>query len=171
MATKKTKLTIASWVAAAALGAGVVGATVATAGTHQRPGARGAVAAGAQVADQTGKPPHGRRGRLGRLARGVVHGEFTVKTKQGFLHVVVARGEVVAVSPTSITVKSADGVQQSFVVDASTKVRKNRAPAHMGDVHKGDKAAVVATDKGGAMKARVIRDGVRAGTTSEAPAA
>jgi hypothetical protein len=74
------------------------------------------------------------------------------------------RGEVTTISPTSITVKAADGVTQTYAVTATTKVRLHKsAPATtapgtggaagkgtgtagtISDVHTGDKVAVTGT--------------------------
>ena len=66
------------------------------------------------------------------------------------------RGTVSAVSSTSVTVKAADGVSQTYKVDSSTKVLKRAATSTPTKGHKaaassiaqvkvGDKAAVVGT--------------------------
>ena len=61
------------------------------------------------------------------------------------------RGEVTAVSASSITVKAADGFSQTYAVTGSTKVRLRTAHPGAGkrgaiaDVHRGDKVAVLGT--------------------------
>ncbi|HST49904.1 hypothetical protein [Jatrophihabitans sp.] len=66
------------------------------------------------------------------------------------------RGEVTAVSATSITVKALDGVSQTYAVTGSTKVHLRKAatgngkgrggtPGTIGDVHTGDQVAVAGT--------------------------
>ncbi len=64
------------------------------------------------------------------------------------------RGEVTAVSASSITVKAADGVSQTYAVTGSTKVHLRKATpgkpragttGTIGDVHTGDQVAVAGT--------------------------
>jgi|GEM_PF-3252977 len=65
----------------------------------------------------------------------------TFTTHQGI------RGEVTTVSPTSITVKAADNVSQTFVVNASTKVRDRttKAAGSIAEVKTGDSVLVTGT--------------------------
>lgn len=95
---------------------------------------------------------HGLRARA-------LHGEFVVQTKKGFVTLVLARGTVTAVSSTSISVKSADGVTTTFAVTSKTRVRQNGEKSDIGAVHDGDMVGVLGT-KGadGSLTARVIRD-------------
>lgn len=79
----------------------------------------------------------------GLLAR-VEHGSVTVKTKTGTEVIDLQRGTVTAVSPTSITVKSADGFTATYVVDSSTKVRKTGQQSAIGNVANGDNVAIAA---------------------------
>jgi hypothetical protein len=65
------------------------------------------------------------------------------------------RGTVTAVSASSITVKAADGVSQTYAITSTTKVRLRKgqpgngngrgAAGTISDVHTGDKVAVVGT--------------------------
>lgn len=61
-------------------------------------------------------------GGFGGLGGNVVHGEYTVKTGSTYQTLEVQVGQVQSVSSSSITVKSADGFSQSYVVQASTVV-------------------------------------------------
>ena len=63
--------------------------------------------------------------RPGALTGGpALHGEVIVPNSDGtFTTVLVQRGEVTAVSATSITVKSADGFTQEYAVTADSKIR------------------------------------------------
>ena len=85
----------------------------------------GGAALAAQDATTTTQAPsvstdkdRARAGALGRgggwrhaLGRRVLHGEVTVQTKDGVKTIVMARGEVTALSGDAITVKSSDGVE------------------------------------------------------------
>jgi hypothetical protein len=73
----------------------------------------------------------GRGGGLGHaLGRRVLHGEVTMQTQEGVKTVVMARGEVTALSDDAITVKSSDGVETSFGIDGDTRYgfRNEAAP-------------------------------------------
>jgi hypothetical protein len=79
------------------------------------------------VAPNTQRPRLGPGGRpglgLGRgLGGNVVHAQYTVKNGTGYKTVAVQVGQVTAVSPKSITVKSADGFIQTYIVETSTIV-------------------------------------------------
>lgn len=50
-----------------------------------------------------------------------LHGDFVVEGENGFETVRIQRGEVVGVSDSSITVRSEDGYEQSYVVVATTE--------------------------------------------------
>jgi hypothetical protein len=120
---------------AAVAGAAVVGlawsASAADSATGGGSGAAATPAAGA----------HPRAGLLRRLE----HGQLTVRRGQRDVVLDVQRGTVTAVTPTSISVRSLDGVTATVAVDGSTKVRKDGKQAAIGDVHTGDRAQVVST--------------------------
>jgi hypothetical protein len=86
-----------------------------------------------------------------------LHGEVTLGGKK---HRVVdfQRGAVEKVSGTSLTVRSADGFTATYVVDAQTKVRKDKAQAAIADVRVGDKVRVVAPQEGSTSTAKRIVD-------------
>jgi hypothetical protein len=89
-------------------------------------------------------PASGAHHRAG-LLRGLEHGQVTVRRGQRDVVLDLQRGTVTAVTPTSISVRSLDGVTSTATVDGSTKVRKDGKPAAIGDVHVGDRAQVVST--------------------------
>jgi len=79
------------------------------------------------------------------------------------------RGEVTAVSATSITVKALDGVSQTYAVTGSTKVHLRKAtngngngrgnggkPGTIGDVHTGDRVAVAGTGTGSLTAEHIV---------------
>lgn len=58
-----------------------------------------------------------------------IHGEFTVKNKDGtFTTIVTQRGTVQSVSDSNITVKSDDGFTQGYAITSSTTIVKIAAP-------------------------------------------
>jgi hypothetical protein len=141
--------------ALAATGSG--SAPTSTATTVQAParGAKGGAAA--------------RGGWRRQLGRRVLHGEVTIQTrKQGRQTVVLARGKVTALSGSSITVTSSDGVATSFAIDGQTRFGFLRQPAPMAALKVGDQALVVGTKSGGANHARRVvsaKDAPAAGAT------
>jgi hypothetical protein len=77
----------------------------------------------------------------------VLHGEFVVaKAGGGYQSVLVQRGSVRTVSSTEITLRSADGFQQTYTVNDGTMVLAGRAG--IGAVAKGDQVGVAAIKSG-----------------------
>ena len=100
----------------------------------------------------------GRGGALGhRLGRRVLHGEVTVQTRDGVKTIVMARGEVTALSGEAITVKSSDGVETSFKIDGDTRFGFRNETAPTAEL-KVDEDAFVAGEKSGdsAVAKRVV---------------
>lgn len=102
--------------------------------------------------------------RAHRLAE-VAHAQWVSKDgKTGaFVTHDAIRGDVTAVTTTSITIKAADGTSEKFIVNGSTKVRvKGNAKgtiATIGQVKVGDRAGVVGTGAGTMTATRVIDRG------------
>lgn len=135
------KIAIGGAIAAATLGAGT--AALAASGSTTTPGTPASSSAGSS---------HGGRhaGVMG-LARRTLHGQF-VTGKAGsssFVTHDVIRGQVTAVSPTSITVKAADNTSETFVVNSDTKVRMRSngkgAASSISQVKNGDNVFVLGT--------------------------
>ncbi len=89
---------------------------------------------------------------------GGLHGEFTVKKPDGSGYETVATqtGEVTAVSPSSITVKSEDGFSRTYSVDENTVVGSGRDG--IGSVKTGDTVNVAGLVDGGKASAAAILD-------------
>jgi hypothetical protein len=85
--------------------------------------------------------PHMRGGGFGGLLR-AIHGDVIVRQQNGtgFENVTFDRGQVTAVSASSITVKRADGQSVTKSIDGSTKFRGAQSAA---DVKTGKGALVV----------------------------
>lgn len=129
---------------------GIVG--IAGASTSQTPTP---TASGGSMPGSHGRQHAGHRDGLGRA----LHGEATVKGKDGTFKTVDAqRGVVTAVSPSSISLKSADGYVGTYVVSSATKVHKGRTASTIGDVKVGDTAAVIADKANGVVTARSIAE-------------
>jgi hypothetical protein len=87
---------------------------------------------------------------------GTLHGTAVVKTRDGSYETVAGqRGTVTAVSATSISVKSEDGYQATYVVDKDTVVNGTEK---ITAVKQGDNVGVVATVDGGTSTATRVID-------------
>ncbi|OFE17926.1 hypothetical protein BA895_14205 [Humibacillus sp. DSM 29435] len=81
--------------------------------------ATAALVSSPSVADKdTGKKKDAARDRLARA----LHATWVTKNKQGVVNHQAIRGEVTAVTATSITMKAADGFSQTYTVGAGTAV-------------------------------------------------
>ncbi|MDQ1738779.1 MAG: hypothetical protein QOE53_431 [Pseudonocardiales bacterium] len=169
------KIVLAASAAAVVLGAGT--AALATAGSSSpgpsakptasaAPNAPGASATqGAQGGPGAQARGKGHRAELRALGR-ALHAQWVTRDRanaNAFVTHNAIRGEVTAVSASSITVKAQDGVSQTYAVTDATKVRLRKgqpgngngngngkgndggAAGTIGDVHTGDKVAVAGT--------------------------
>jgi hypothetical protein len=135
----------------------------------------GGAALAAQDATTTTQAPGGsadkadkaraRAGALGRgglghgLGRRVLHGEVTVQTNEGVKTIVMARGEVTALSKDAITVKSSDGVETSFGIDGDTRYGFRNEPAQSAELKVGEDAFVTGEKSGDRAVARRVVSG------------
>ena len=149
--SKRVALAIAGVAAAAVVGtAGVAAATA--------PDPSGSPGPTASAPDP-GRPGGAaeRRAKLKHRALGRgLHGEFVVKGKDGaYVTLVSVRGEVTAVSATSITFKAEDGFTATYAVNSDTKVRGQDVDK-IADVKVGDKGGAVGTKSGSTLTARAV---------------
>lgn len=80
-----------------------------------------------------------------RELRQTGHTTVTRETKKhGTVTVQVQRGDVTAVSPTSLTLKSKDGYTHTYAITDKTKVKSQKATASISGVTVGAKAQVIA---------------------------
>ena len=107
----------------------------------------------------------GKFGGLGRF--GGLHGEVTVKKPDGsgFQTWATQTGEVTAVSPSSITVKSEDGFSRTYSVDENTVVGSGRDG--IGTVKTGDTVSVAGLVEDGKAKAAAVLDSTSLGKIGE----
>ncbi len=159
---------IAVWTAVATIGAlAVTGVALAapaiTGATNTAPTPAPSASGSADPDKPRGRGEKGKQGKrhgpLARLGR-TVHAEAVVRDKDGkFVTVYTQRGEVTAVSATSITLKSADGFTATYAVNADTRIMKDRKAAKIADIKVKDLARVIATKSGDAKTAKGIAVG------------
>jgi hypothetical protein len=131
--------------------------------------AAGGAALAAQDATTTTQAPGVRAGRAGPLGHGggwrhalgrrVLHGEVTVETREGVKTLVIARGEVTALSGESITVKSSDGVTTTFAIDGTTRYGFRNELSPTAELKVGEDAFVAGEKSGDRAVAKRIVSG------------
>jgi hypothetical protein len=147
------------WVVAGVLVVSAGGAALAAqsaTSTTQAPSTGGPV-------DKASKARAGALGRGGGWRRGpgrrVLHGEVTVQTSEGVKTIVMASGEVTALSGDAIAVKSSDGVETRFKLDADTRYGFRNEPAPRAELKVGDDALVTGEKSGAEAIARRVVSG------------
>jgi Domain of unknown function (DUF5666) len=130
-----------------------------------------ASAGGAAQIDEAALTPAAIRLGAGLLNR-VVRGDLTVRARGGtYVDVHYERGQITAVSATSITITGPDGKGATFTVTATTKVRSKGMLEAIGDLSVGQNAMVFGTGSAGTYNAVLIRGLVaRPATNGAAPA-
>jgi hypothetical protein len=136
----------------AAVAATTVGGGVAWASTGDNTPSPSTSPSTQQNAPQQDKGPGGRGGLFGDA----LHGEFvTAKDGGGYQTIATQKGEVTAVSETSITVKSADGYSRTYTVNADTKVNNS---GKIADITTGETVRIRAVVSDGTATATSISD-------------
>jgi hypothetical protein len=107
---------------------------------------------------RAGAPGH-RVGWRQALGRRVLHGEVTVQTPEGVKTLVMARGQVTALSKDAVTVKSSDGVETSFAIDGDTRFGFRNQPAPSAELKVGEDALVAGEQSGDRPTARQVLSG------------
>jgi hypothetical protein len=83
-----------------------------------------------------------------------IHAEYTMPMRGGtFTNLATQKGDLQALTPTSITVSSADGFTRTYVMDDKTRVS-----ASEDGLVAGDDVAVHAEAVDGVMRARAVRE-------------
>jgi hypothetical protein len=93
------------------------------------------------------------------LGRRVLHGEVTVQTQEGTKTIVMARGEVTALTDDAITVKSSDGVETSFKIDGDTRFGFRNEPDPTAELKVGEDTFVAGEKAGDAAVAKRVVSG------------
>lgn len=163
------KIVIAGSAAAVVLGAGTAALAASGSTTPSAPGssngssAAGSSAAGSSAAGKgAAKAAHGKKSELRRS----LHAQWVTrdgKNKTTFVTHDAIRGQVTAVSATSITVKSLDNVSQTYVLNSSTKVHtkadgKGKAGT-LSELHTGDRVVVAGTGTSSLTATQVLDAG------------
>ncbi len=97
--------------------------------------APGSSAPGSSAPDNSGRGPKARKPALKALGR-ALHAQWVTPdgdNENAFVTHNAIRGEVTAVSPTSITVKAQDGVTQTYAVTDDTKVHLRKGLPSLGN--------------------------------------
>jgi hypothetical protein len=123
------------------------------------PGSSASLTAEDGSATDTNTTQARKRMAVNRL-RGAVHASWVSQNKKTgtFTTHEAIRGQVTAVSATSITVKAADSVTETYVLNASTKVhsRATKAAASISDIKTGDRVLVAGTGTTTLTAVRVV---------------
>ena len=122
---------------------------------HHDPGA----CRGAGKDEARAGPWGGGAGWRHALGRRVLHGEVTVQTQEGVKTMVMARGEVTALSKDAITVKSSDGVETSFGIDGDTRYGFRNETAPTAELKVGEDAFVTGEKSGDRAVAKRVVSG------------
>jgi hypothetical protein len=113
----------------------------------------------AQGGPSVGKADKGRAGLRHGLGRRVLHGEMTIETQEGVKTIVMARGEVTALSGNAIIIKSSDGVETSFGIDGDTRFGFRNEPAPSAELKVGEDAFVAGEKSGDRAVAKRVVSG------------
>jgi hypothetical protein len=107
-----------------------------------------------------------RTGALGRgggwrhaLGRRVLHGEVTLQTREGVKTLVMAYGQVTALSRDAITIRSSDGVETGFGIDGDTRFGFRNEPTPSAELKVGEDAFVAGEKSGDRATAKRVVSG------------
>lgn len=108
--------------------------------------------------DETALNPAAVKIGAGLFSR-VVRGDLTVRAKSGtYVAIHYERGQISAVSATSITITGADGKGATFAVSTATRVRSKGQLKAIGDLSVGQNAMVFGTGSAAGYNAVLIRE-------------
>ncbi|TDD94165.1 DUF5666 domain-containing protein [Actinomadura rubrisoli] len=99
-----------------------------------------------------GHAHHGLRGIQG------VHGEATVRRKDGFHLATWQRGQITARSGATLTVRSVDGASWTWTTDTNTRVRKDGAKSTVAALANGDQVLVMGERTNQTRTAKLVRE-------------
>lgn len=100
-------------------------------------------------------PFKGRRALRVELRKNVLHGETVVQTKNGVQTIEVQRGQVTAVTDTSVTIKSTDGFTETWTFGPKFVVVQNRAKVATSAIKSGAQIGIAGTKSGDTSTARL----------------
>lgn len=144
---------------AIAVGGVVTGLVLAGGGVALASSSSDSTAATATTSASAAATPRGAL-RWRRIAARIEHGQFVVRGKSGTVTRDLINGAVSAVSPSSLTVRAADGTEETFAVTSQTKVRARAggkgSPSTMAAVAVGDHVVVLGTGSSSLSANRVV---------------
>ncbi|MEV6595823.1 hypothetical protein AB0M36_03055 [Actinoplanes sp. NPDC051346] len=101
-------------------------------------------------------PKERKHGLRKQLRKNTLHGETTVRAKDGVRTIVVQRGTVTAVDARTVSVKSADGFTQTWTFGEKLKVVQNRKAAELSALKNGVEIGVAGAREGDKAMARLV---------------
>jgi hypothetical protein len=133
---------------------GVAYADAATSTTHAT-----TAAAPTSAATTTAATARAARSRARHpLLRRTLHGSLVLRGKAGkTVTVDIQRGTITDISATSLTMKSTDGVSETYVLTPATKLRSRGKAVTLATVKDGDRGLVVAIEGSSGKVARAVR--------------
>lgn len=168
---KALRWSIGVTAAAVLAGGGAIGGVALT--DHGSQPGQGTALSAAVNATGSASPGTGKAGarRTGlarlRALRGV-HGEVTVRTKNGFRELAWERGLIESVNAQDIVVRSPDGTTWTWTLAGNTTVRDKGAKGSTSSLAGGDQVLVAGQQNGSTRTARVIVIPKRAAGASSA---
>jgi hypothetical protein len=100
---------------------------------------------------------NGKRLAALRHIRGV-HGEATVRRKDGFHVADWQRGKITGISGTTLTVRSADGATWTWTTNGDTRVRKDGGKSSLSALSGGAQVFVLGERSGDTRTAKLVRE-------------
>ncbi len=140
---------VGAWVTTGVLGAAALTGVAMAADSSPAP--TGASTTTASTAAHAGAGAAKLRG----LGKRVLHGEFTVQTKDGVKTYDTEIGVITAVSPTSVAVKASDGFTETWTLDSTTHVRADKAKGTVADLKVGETVRLLGPTSGGTATAQL----------------
>ncbi|MCU1692123.1 MAG: hypothetical protein JWM64_1214 [Frankiales bacterium] len=129
----------------------------------------GLLAVGAGAASAHGPSKAGKHGAAPANGQ-VVRSETVVRTGTGVTTRLTQYGTVTAISPTSLTVASADAVSQTWVLNSGTRYRASRdTQASNATVAVGDTVAVAGVRSGASDTAQLVEEKTPKATPTASP--
>jgi hypothetical protein len=115
-------------------------------------------ASGDKAKARTGAFGH-RSGWRHAIGRRVLHGEVTLQTREGIKTLIMAYGQVTALSRDAITIRSSDGVETSFGIDGDTRFGFHNQPTPSAELKVGEDAFVAGEKSSDRATARRVVSG------------
>ena len=151
----RTPLRIAAWATSGVIGLGIAAGAANAVVSHGSAATPTAATAAGPTGARGQDGMAGRMGRLGKLKR-FEHGQATFQGKSGPVTMAAQRGAMQNVSDNSIEVRSADGFDQTYVIDSNTKIRSAKQQIKATDIPSNAQVLVIAYQDNNKWTARRI---------------